>query len=29
MDDLLEVAFRGHVISEAEHPVIKRLQGRA
>ena len=25
----LEVAFRGHVISEAEHPVIKRLQGRA
>jgi hypothetical protein len=29
MDDLLEVAFRGHVISEAEHPVIKGLQGRA
>ena len=29
MEDLLEVAFRGHVISEAEHPVIKRLQGRA
>ena len=28
-EDLLNVAFRGHVISEAEHPVIKRLQGRA
>ena len=29
MEDILNVAFRGHVISEAEHPVIKRLQGRA
>ena len=29
MEDLLNVAFRGHVFSEAEHPVIKRLQGRA
>ena len=29
MEDLLNVAFRGHVISDPEHPVIKRLQGRA
>jgi len=29
MEDLLNVAFRGHVVSEAEHPVIRRLQGRA
>ena len=29
MEDILNVAFRGHVISDAEHPVIKRLQGRA
>jgi hypothetical protein len=29
MEDILNVAFRGHVIREAEHPVILRLQGRA
>jgi hypothetical protein len=29
MEDLLNVAFRGHVINDPEHPVIKRLQGRA
>ena len=29
MEDILKVAFRGHVIGDAEHPVIKRLQGRA
>ena len=29
MEDILNVAFRGHVIGEPEHPVLKRLQGRA
>jgi len=29
MEDIMHVAFRGHVISDPEHPVIKRLQGRA
>ncbi len=29
IEDILNVAFRGHVISDAEHPVIKRLQGQA
>jgi hypothetical protein len=29
IEDILEVAFRGHIIDDAEHPVIKRLQGRA
>jgi hypothetical protein len=29
MEDILKVAFRGRVIENAEHPVIKRLQGLA
>ena len=29
MEDILNVAFRGHFIGDPEHPVLKRLQGRA
>ena len=29
LEDILNVAFRGHFIGEPEHPVILRLQGRA
>jgi len=29
MEDILNVAFRGRFIGEPEHPVLKRLQGRA
>jgi len=29
LEDILNVAFRGHFIGDPEHPVLKRLQGRA
>jgi len=29
MEDILNVAFRGRFIGDPEHPVLKRLQGRA
>ncbi len=29
MEEILDVAFRGRFIGDPEHPVIKRLQGRA
>jgi len=29
MENILNVAFRGHFIGDPEHPVLKRLQGRA
>ena len=29
MEEILNVAFRGHFIDDPDHPVLKRLQGRA